>query len=137
LRENDRGAEHGASPDLARAVVDGARRAGIEPAENRLVRDEECGKISGVSRSGRWRLERHGKFPPRRTIGDNSVGWLLSELFEWLGGRRDWPAGAMSPEQAAAACASTTPAQSAPPSAKARARTRRHACDSEPGGDAP
>jgi predicted DNA-binding transcriptional regulator AlpA len=31
-----------------------------------------------------WRLERDGKFPKRRKIGPGCVGYLLSELEEWL-----------------------------------------------------
>ncbi len=31
-----------------------------------------------------WRLERAGKFPPRRQLSTNAVGWLRSEVEAWL-----------------------------------------------------
>ena len=51
---------------------------------DRLIRDPECGQMSGLSRSQRWRLERDGHFPKRRHASPNVVGWLESELLEWL-----------------------------------------------------
>jgi prophage regulatory protein len=49
-----------------------------------IIREPECRRLSGLSRSTRWRLERAGKFPRRRQISDNAVGWLKSELLAWL-----------------------------------------------------
>jgi prophage regulatory protein len=49
-----------------------------------IIREAECRRLSGLSRSTRWRLERAGKFPRRRQISDNAVGWLASELLAWL-----------------------------------------------------
>lgn len=34
------------------------------------------------------RLERAGKFPRRVPIGDNRVGWVLSEVKAWLAARK-------------------------------------------------
>ena len=33
------------------------------------------------------RLERAGKFPKRIPVGANRIGWLLSEIEEWIEGR--------------------------------------------------
>ena len=33
------------------------------------------------------RLERAGKFPKRIRVGANRIGWLLSEIEEWIEGR--------------------------------------------------
>lgn len=50
----------------------------------RIVREAECKRLTGLSRTTRWELERHGQFPQRRRLGINSVGWLESELREWM-----------------------------------------------------
>ncbi len=50
----------------------------------RLVREEERKKITGLSRSTVWRLEREGNFPQRKQTGKNSCGWLLSDLLLWM-----------------------------------------------------
>jgi prophage regulatory protein len=55
----------------------------LDPNE-RIVREAECKQRSGLSRTTRWRLEKAGKFPKRRRISDNGVGWVSSELFEWM-----------------------------------------------------
>ena len=52
-----------------------------------IIRERECKRISGLSRSTRWRLEREGKFPRRRKISDGASGWLWSELAAWLAER--------------------------------------------------
>ncbi len=59
----------------------------IQMPPDRFIRDRECKKISGLSRTTRWRLEREGKFPKRRQISPNGVGWLLSEIQSWLDSR--------------------------------------------------
>jgi prophage regulatory protein len=34
-----------------------------------------------------WRWEKAGKFPARRRLGPNIVGWLESEVDEWIASR--------------------------------------------------
>jgi prophage regulatory protein len=51
---------------------------------DRVVREDECKKLIGLSRLARWRLEQQGKFPIPRKISDRTNIWLLSELLEWL-----------------------------------------------------
>ena len=46
--------------------------------------EKERQKITSISRSQAWKLEREGKFPPRKTIGKKSCGWLLSDLLWWI-----------------------------------------------------
>lgn len=43
---------------------------------------------SGISRSTAWRLEREGKFPLRRQLSSNAVGWLKSEIDAWIQSRK-------------------------------------------------
>ena len=55
-----------------------------DPTPDRFVREGECQRITGLSRSTRWRLERKDMFPKRRRLSPNAVGWLESELVEWM-----------------------------------------------------
>ncbi len=51
---------------------------------DRFLREAEVRRITGLSRTTRWRLERANVFPNRRFISSNAVGWLESEVQEWL-----------------------------------------------------
>ncbi|MEL8679315.1 AlpA family phage regulatory protein, partial [Escherichia coli] len=35
----------------------------------------------------RYELEKKGGFPSRRNLGGRSVGWLLSEVMDWVQSR--------------------------------------------------
>ena len=50
----------------------------------RIIREKECEERTGLSRSTRNRLEREGKFPKRRKLSANAVGWLEEEIEAWL-----------------------------------------------------
>lgn len=54
---------------------------------DRIIRERECREVTGLSRTTRRRAERAGGFPKRRKISENTVGWLESELAEWLANR--------------------------------------------------
>lgn len=51
---------------------------------DRLVREKERYEITSISRTQAWKLEREGTFPPRKSIGKKSCGWLLSDLLCWI-----------------------------------------------------
>jgi prophage regulatory protein len=55
---------------------------------DRIVREPEVKEISGLSRTTRWRQEREGKFPARRKLSPNAIGWLESEIREWIANRQ-------------------------------------------------
>jgi prophage regulatory protein len=61
--------------------------AAQQPEEDRIIREAECQRLTGLSRTTRWRLEREGKFPRRRRLSQNAVGWLLSEILAWRAAR--------------------------------------------------
>ncbi len=61
---------------------------------DRFIREPECRRITGLSRTTRWRLERANAFPKRRVISPNAVGWLESEVQEWLRSRAESAAAA-------------------------------------------
>ena len=55
------------------------------PAQSdRIVRDPETKKMTGTSRTTRWRLEQVGKFPQRVQVSPGAIGWLYSELQDWI-----------------------------------------------------
>lgn len=51
---------------------------------DRIIRKPELLRIVGVSHPTIWRMEKAGKFPKRISLGKNSVGWLESEIKQWL-----------------------------------------------------
>lgn len=55
---------------------------------DRIIRRPELCRILGVSAATLWRLEERGELPPRRQIGPGSVGWLASEIDEFLTSRQ-------------------------------------------------
>ncbi|MGD9107590.1 MAG: AlpA family phage regulatory protein [Gammaproteobacteria bacterium] len=55
---------------------------------NQLLRFPEVRKITGLSRSTIFRLERNGKFPKRKQISTQAVGWLLEEINKWIESRQ-------------------------------------------------
>jgi prophage regulatory protein len=59
----------------------------VDMSEDRYLREPEVQQLTGLSRTTRWRLERSDKFPKRRQLSDNAVGWRLSEISEWLSAR--------------------------------------------------
>ena len=53
---------------------------------DRVLRWPEVQRITSKSRTQTWRDEQEGRFPKRRQIGPNAVGWLESEINQWLAG---------------------------------------------------
>ena len=62
-----------------------------------IIRVSEVARRVGLSRTTIWRRERAGDFPARIRLGGRSVGWLDSEVEEWLERR---PRGMAGAEQA-------------------------------------
>jgi predicted DNA-binding transcriptional regulator AlpA len=52
-----------------------------------IIREQERRKITGLSRVQWWRLERDNRVPRRIQLGQNSVGWLRSEIEDWVASR--------------------------------------------------
>lgn len=48
-----------------------------------FLRRPDVMRLTGLSYTTIWRLERDGKFPRRRQISPNSVGWVAAEVEEW------------------------------------------------------
>jgi len=51
---------------------------------DRLVKDQERKKITTLSRTQTWKLERVGEHPKRVQLSTNSIAWLLSDLLWYI-----------------------------------------------------
>lgn len=56
-----------------------------------IWREKEVRLATKLGRTTRWRLENQGKFPARRQLSDNAVGYLRSEIEQWLASREPVP----------------------------------------------
>jgi prophage regulatory protein len=52
--------------------------------DERIVSESELRAILGVGHTTVWQWQRDGLLPRRRQIGPNRVGWLHSEILDWL-----------------------------------------------------
>ena len=56
--------------------------------QNSYLRFPSLRKTTGLSRVTIWRMEQDNKFPRRRQLSANAVGWLQSEVEEWIASRQ-------------------------------------------------
>jgi prophage regulatory protein len=54
---------------------------------DRLLREPEVARITGLGRTTRWEMEKSGEFPARRRAAKNVSGWLESEVLDWIRSR--------------------------------------------------
>jgi prophage regulatory protein len=54
---------------------------------DRIVRENECRQLSGLSRTRRYELERLGRFPKRVKLSERATGWRLSDINSWVESR--------------------------------------------------
>lgn len=71
-------------------------------ADLEIAREAERFRRTGVSRVQWWRLEREGKAPRRIRLSANSIGWLRSELNQWIVERAGQRGNSQSPALQAA-----------------------------------
>ena len=53
----------------------------------RILKTNEVMKTIGLSKVTIWRMEKAGAFPKRINISSRRVGWLESEIEEWIESR--------------------------------------------------
>ncbi len=53
----------------------------------KLIRRREMLQRTGIASSTQWRMEQAGLFPKRRKISAGLVGWIESELEQWIADR--------------------------------------------------
>lgn len=54
---------------------------------DRMIKPSQIEDVTGLSMSTIWRREKEGSFPKRRKISQRRVGWLASEVEQWLNSR--------------------------------------------------
>ncbi len=74
--------KHGAKPLLIGETMNNDERD-----LDRFLGENEVARITDLSRTTRWRLERDGRFPKKRHISANRIGWLESEIREFIESR--------------------------------------------------
>jgi prophage regulatory protein len=52
-----------------------------------ILRTADVVRLTGLSKTTLWRLERRGIFPSRIRLGLNSVGWRDEEVQRWIESR--------------------------------------------------
>jgi prophage regulatory protein len=50
----------------------------------RILGEPEVHRLTNLSRTTRWRLEREGKFPKRLRLSGNRIGWRADEILAWI-----------------------------------------------------
>ena len=67
------------------SVVQEERRSSLDqPKPAVILSPKETRKRTTLSRSSIFRLEQDGRFPAKRKISDSRVGYLESEITEWV-----------------------------------------------------
>lgn len=51
---------------------------------SRIINKDECIRLTSLKLSTISQLEREGKFPGRRQLSSNRIGWVLSEVEQWI-----------------------------------------------------
>ena len=52
--------------------------------DNRIIRLRELKTLIGLSTTTIWRKEKENTFPKRRKISKRAVGWMHSEIIQWI-----------------------------------------------------
>ena len=55
--------------------------------EDRIIREAERLRLTSISRSQAFQLERRGEFPKRIRLGSRSVGWSRRAILNWIASR--------------------------------------------------
>jgi prophage regulatory protein len=63
----------------------------------KLIRRKPMLAMTGLAASTQWRLESLGQFPARRQISAGLVGWVESEVEQWIAGRQTVIVGSVKP----------------------------------------
>lgn len=55
-----------------------------DPDVDLILRANDVHRLTGLSRTTIWRMERKGQFPARVPLSAGSVGWRKSEVEQWI-----------------------------------------------------
>lgn len=59
----------------------------VQDCSEMFIRKAEVRKLTGLSDTTIWRLEKLNKFPHRRYLSANARGWFRSEILAWMDSR--------------------------------------------------
>lgn len=76
---------------LANVTNNSVPAPALDNIPDRIIRAKEVVKMTGLSRTTIWRLEKKGTFPKRVSLGAGSVGWRFSEVQSWMQQREEVP----------------------------------------------
>jgi predicted DNA-binding transcriptional regulator AlpA len=71
--------------------------------KSRLIGEAERRRLTGISRSAWYELERAGRVPRRVSIMPGKTGWRLADLLEWVAQRPIYDGSLAAPTRRAAA----------------------------------
>ncbi len=53
----------------------------------KILKQNEVVQLIGLSKATIWRLEQKGEFPQKISLSQNRVGWIESEVLDWVRSR--------------------------------------------------
>ncbi len=53
----------------------------------KIISPSEVVEMTGISRVTIWRLEKGGKFPKRVNLSESRIGWVDTEIENWITSR--------------------------------------------------
>lgn len=53
-------------------------------SKTKILKIDEVTAITSLSRTTIWRLELNGDFPKRIKLSERAMGWLESDIYEWV-----------------------------------------------------
>ena len=72
------------APELLKAVVERLSHKEGRDVMDRVMRLNEVKRITGLSRTTIWELERAGRFPKHVQLTAKAIGWLESQIDGWM-----------------------------------------------------
>lgn len=51
---------------------------------NDIIRPRELPRVTGLSRTTIWRLEKEGKFVQKIRLTEHSIGYRRSDILQWI-----------------------------------------------------
>lgn len=61
--------------------------AATMPGGERFLSDDECGRITGLSKATRWRMAGRGEFPGKVRLSPGRTAYRLSDVEAWIASR--------------------------------------------------
>jgi prophage regulatory protein len=59
----------------------------IQNTEHQIIKLPSVINIAGISRTSIYNRIEDGTFPKQISLGERSVGWIKSEILEWINSR--------------------------------------------------